>query len=122
MINGYYIIECTPLKDFYNTRIFLDNNANVLVYYFDISKGNGIENNIPYYDDLYLDVIYSEGKEGIIRVEDEDELTRALNDEIITLEEYNLACETCENLIKNIKDKQNLFVNMDKKSLIQKYF
>lgn len=120
--NGYYIMEFTPLEQFYNVRVFLDSNANIVGYYFDISAGNGEENNIPYYDDLYLDVIYYPNEVGSIKVEDEDELLEALNNGLITIEEYNLACNMCENLIEEIKKNENIFINMDKKKLIQRYF
>ena len=55
---GYYIVEFTPLDKFYNARVYIDKNLNIMGYYFDISHGNGIDENIPYYDDLYLDIIY----------------------------------------------------------------
>ena len=120
--NGYYIMEFTPLEQFYNVRVFLDNNADVIGYYFDISAGNGEENNIPYYDDLYLDVIYSPYGEGSIKVEDEDELLDALNIGTISTEKYNFARDMCAKLVEEILKKQNPFINMDKKELIQRYF
>lgn len=115
--NGYYIMEFTPLDQFYNVRVFLNQNLNVIGYYFDISRGNGIEDNIPYYDDLYLDVIYSPDNNAI-RVEDEDELLDALNNKTISVEEYNLANETCAKLIEEIKANKNKFINIDKSNII----
>ena len=97
--------------------LFLNQNLNVIGYYFDISRGNGIEDNIPYYDDLYLDVIYSP-ENNTIRVEDEDELLDALNNKTISVEEYNLANETCSKLIEEIKSNQNQFINIDKSTII----
>lgn len=117
--NGYYIIEFTPLDQFYNVRVFLNKNAKVIGYYFDISRGNGIENNIPYYDDLYLDIIYSPDN-NTIRVEDEDELLDALNNKTISVKEYNLANETCSKLIEEIKANKNKFINIDKSIIINK--
>ena len=119
---GYYIMEFTPLNQFYNARVFLDRDANVIEYYFDISNGNGAEDNIPYYTDLYLDVIYSPNEANSIKIEDENELLEALNTDSITTEEYNLACNTCTMLIEEIKENKNIFINMDKKGLIKKYF
>jgi len=40
--NGYYIVEFTPLEQFYNVRVFLDRNVEVLGYYFDISRGKSL--------------------------------------------------------------------------------
>lgn len=119
---GYYIVEFTPLDCCYNVRVFLDKEANVIGYYFDISRGNGVEDNIPYYDDLYLDIIFSPDGISSIRVEDEDELSEALSNGTITNEEYVLAHNTSENLIEKIKNGQNMFVNIDKRALIKEFF
>ena len=120
--NGYYIIEFTPLNQFYNARAFLDKNANVIGYYFDITLGNGIEENIPYYDDLYLDIIYCPDANNFIAIDDEDELLDALNAEKITIEEFNFAKDVCSRLFEEIQKNKNIFINMDKKELINRYF
>lgn len=120
--NGYYIVEFTPLDQFYNVRVFLDRNAEVLGYYFDISRGNGVEENIPYYDDLYLDIIHCPADNGFTVIDDEDELLEALNTGKITGEEFDLAKEMCSRLFEEILANKNIFVNMDKKELIQRWF
>lgn len=120
--NGYYIIEFTPLNKLYNGRVFLDKNANVIEYYFDISLENGTEDYIPYYDDLYLDVIYDPSSKDMIEIVDEDELQEALDSGKITKEQYDLANNVCSNLVKEIRNNKNIFINMDKKALIYKYF
>lgn len=120
--NGYYIVEFTPLDQFYNGRVYLDKNADVIGYYFDMSLGNGVEDNIPYYDDLYLDLIYRPNNNVVIECEDENELLDALNNGKITQEQYELAKNTCSDLIEEIQKNTNIFINMDKKELIQRYF
>lgn len=120
--NGYYIIEFTPLEQFYNARVFLDRNAEVIGYYFDISRGNGVEENIPYYDDLYLDIIHCPADNDFTVIVDEDELLAALNTGKITREEFDLANEVCSKLFEEILANKNIFVNMDKKELIQRWF
>jgi len=118
----YYIIEFTPMDDFYNVRVFLDKEKQVIGYYFDISKGNGVDDNIPYYDDLYLDIIYSPSGANLIKLEDEDELIEALNNGLVSTEEYKLARDTAEKLIKDIKEGHNMFINIDKSELINEFF
>lgn len=120
--NGYYLIEFTPLDKYYNVRIFLDKDSNITGYYFDISRGNGVEENIPYYDDLYLDIIYCPDDNNFITIVDEDELLEALKKGEITKEEFDLAKDVCSKLFEEIQTKKNMFVNMNKKELIQKYF
>ena len=120
--DGYYIVEFTPLNQFYNARVYLDRDANVIGYYFDMSRGNGLEENIPYYDDLYLDIIYSPNEGNQIIIDDEDELLDALSAKKITKEEFDLAKDVCSTLVYEIREKKNIFINMDKKELIRRYF
>ena len=70
---------------------------------------------------LYLDVIYCPNENNLIKIEDEDELVDALNNRTITMEEYNLARNTCSKLVEEIQKKKNIVINMDKKALIEKY-
>lgn len=120
--NGYYIVEFTPIDKFYNVRAYLDTNLEVIEYYFDISRGNGIDENIPYYDDLYLDIIYNPSDNNDLKLDDENELLEALLKKIITEEEFKLANEVSSELIKEIRNKENIFVNMNKKRINRKIF
>lgn len=116
--NGYYIVEYTPLDRLYNARAFIDNELKTISYYFDISLGNGLENGRPYYDDLFLDIVYGADTNNNIKVLDEDELLDALEKGIITKEEFDLAHSVCAGLAKEIMENRNAFVNMNKKEII----
>ena len=74
--NGYYILELIPKNENYAMRVYFNQKKEILEYYFDISLKNGIdsETKIPYYDDLYNDVIVLNGEVTIL---DEDELESA---------------------------------------------
>lgn len=120
--NGYYILEFTPMDKNYNGRVYLDENLNELEYYFDISLGNGVEDNIPYYDDLYLDLIFEPNFDERLEVVDEDELKQALEEKTISLQEYDLAFKALNDLSEEIKQKKNVFVNLDKRAFVRKYF
>ena len=108
---GYYIIEVIPIKENYTMRVFFNDKKERLEYYFDITKENGMDetSNIPYYDDLYLDVTV--GGESIY-ILDEDELKEALDKMKITKEDYNMAIATKDKLIESIKNKSNQYMNM----------
>ena len=118
IFNGSYIVEVIPKNEYYSMRAYLDENLNTLGYYFDISLGNGLdeETKVPYYDDLFLDVGVN-GK-GKIEVMDQNELDEALENEKITKEEYNLAADTCEKLVNELENGTNRFKNMDLKELV----
>ena len=118
MDNGYYIFEVVPKNENYAMRLFLDENKNPLEYYFDITKNNGLYENIPCYDDLYLDITYMN---GIINILDEDELIEAYKKNDITKEELELVYKTKEKLLKEIKNNTNKLMNMDYKKYLDNF-
>lgn len=97
----------------------MDNELNTISYYFDISLGNNVDNDRPYYDDLYLDIIYGADSDNKTIVLDVDELLEALQNEEITKTEYDLANSVCSKLVEEIEEGKNIFINMDKKELIR---
>ena len=115
--SGYYIVEILPKNENYSIRIFFDNNKKLLQYYIDISLENGLdeETKIPYYDDLFLDIIITDEQ---INVVDEDELMDAYNKKIISMEEVNLAYNVKDELLKQIEENSNKYLNMDFRDLL----
>ena len=74
----------------------------------------------PYYDDLYLDIIYGIETGNTVKILDEDELLEALKSGQITQQNYELAYSICSKLTSEIKEKRNVLINMDKKQVIKK--
>ena len=110
--NGYYMVEIMPKTGNYVMRAYLDNNKNVQEYYFDIVSEKGIdpEFKIPYYDDLYLDVVVA--KRGLL-LYDKDELDKAHDEGIVNDELYKIALNTADELMREIKQNKNKYMNMD---------
>lgn len=115
--NGYYIVEILPKNEKYTIRIFMNDKKEILEYYFDIVKENALDENlkIPYYDDLYLDITMKDDK---FIIWDQDELNEALENNVITKEDYDLSERTKDELLMELKSKKNRFVNMDIKKYI----
>lgn len=111
----YTILEYTPLNECYNVRVHINDKLEILEYYFDITNENEIRQGIPFYNDLYLDVVYYQPaatKAGTyIHLDDQNELKEALKKDIIDEEQYNFAYETTDKVIKEIKENKNIFVN-----------
>jgi len=120
--NGYYMVEYTSTDKLYNARVYIDNNKKIIDYYFDISSQNGLEDKIPYYDDLYLDVLYYPNQDNLIKYDDMNELEEALQANKITKEQFDKAIATAEEIIDEIKNNINDFINLDVVSLIESYF
>lgn len=114
--NNYYIIEILPKNENYAIRVYLDENKNVIEYYIDITNGCGIdeETKVPYYDDLYLDITITKDK---VEVLDEKELDQAYQNNDIDEETYKKAIKVKDNLLGEIKNKNNKYLNLDIKEL-----
>ena len=110
--NGYYIVELIPKNENYSIRIYYNEDKEILEYYIDISLKNGLdeETKIPYYDDLYIDITITNGE---IEVLDENELVDAYNNKNISINDYELAIETKNKLLREIKEHSNKYINMD---------
>ena len=117
--NGSYVVEFTPKKDFYNIRFYVTKDYELLDFYVDISLRNGEKYKIPYYVDLYLDII-NYPKEKRVAFIDEDELLEALQQKKISQKDYNFAYKVGNRVLEEIRLGKNQFINMDVISLIKK--
>ena len=94
--NDYEWFEVYPDNANYAITIMFDDNQNLIEWYFDIAKEVGIENNIPYEDDLYLDMIIMPNGQKLVL--DEEELIDALNKGEILQSDVDLAYQTLKQL------------------------
>ena len=94
----------------YALTIMFDDKQNLIEWYFDVSKNVGVENGVPYDDDLYLDLVIT--PQGNKLVLDEDELKEALSRCEITEEDVTLAYNTLEELdkkyVQNMRELKSL--------------
>ncbi|MBO1578334.1 DUF402 domain-containing protein [Bacillus sp. XF8] len=83
----------------------LDEQKNLVQYYIDVAKEYKVdERGLPYFDDLYLDVVTLPN--GEIYLLDEEELGEAYRTEDVSKEEYDLAWRTAEWIITTIKRRE----------------
>lgn len=94
---GLKWLSVLPQNDFYCITAMMNQNNEILLWYIDMIASQGVdEDEIPYFDDLYLDlVVYPD---GTVIEDDMDELEDALLDGDITSEQYNLAIATSDKL------------------------
>lgn len=107
--NGEKIVVCNkglkwltilPKNEFYCITAMMDENSEIILWYIDMIASQGIEDDIPYFNDLYLDlVVYPNGD---IVEDDMDELKQALSDKDINEKQYQLALETSYKLKNDI--------------------
>ena len=121
--NGEDIVVCDkgrkwlsilPRNDWYCITAMMDEEEKILLWYIDMIAGQGIDiDGVPYFDDLYLDlVVYPD---GIIVVDDMDELEDALSKKDITQEQFNLAIETSQRLQQGILRDISSFIEYTRK-------
>lgn len=121
--NGEDIVVCDkgrkwltilPQDDWYCITAMMDEEGNILLWYIDmIAKQGADAAGVPYFDDLYLDlVVYPD---GTIVVDDMDELVDALSKKDITQEQYNLAIETSSRLQQGMLSNISSFTEYTRK-------
>jgi predicted RNA-binding protein associated with RNAse of E/G family len=97
---GYLWLQQFPLDSNFCVTTMLNQNHEVVQRYIDISRVNGVsDEGIPYWDDLYLDVIVL--PDGSLFIQDEDELEEALRQGHIEFQVYKLAKVTAAKMINN---------------------
>lgn len=105
---GLKWLTILPQNEYYCITAMMDEKNNVLVWYIDMIAGQGEDaDGMPWFDDLYLDLIVF--PTGEIVVDDRDELEEALRQKDITREQYDLALRTADELREGLlKDVDSL--------------
>ena len=101
---GYYWLQIGPENHNYWITVMYNELEEIVQYYFDITDTNTIlDNGESWFYDLILDiVVLPDGKRFLL---DEDELSEALRDNIITRKQYDKAYLTANNIMKEIDGK-----------------
>lgn len=107
--NGLKWLSILPQNDFYCITAMMNANNDILLWYIDMIAEQGIDTeSVPYFDDLYLDlVVYPD---GTIIVDDMDELENALSVKDITQEQFNLAISTSNKLKNGLLSNVDTFI------------
>ncbi|MGL4800243.1 MAG: DUF402 domain-containing protein [Cellulosilyticaceae bacterium] len=99
--DNYVGIMFLPDNETWCGTAVYDDKGQIVEWYFDMTKQNGVgEDGMPYFDDLYLDIAVTPDFKA--RMLDEDELQEALDKGIITKADYDLAYETYEYVLHQV--------------------
>lgn len=105
-------ITILPKEKYYCITAVMNQEEAIIVWYIDIIESQHVEDGIPYFYDLYLDlVVYPD---GTIIVDDMDELEEAFNNGNISDQQFRLAIRTKEDLEKTQLTDINAFVRFTK--------
>ncbi|MDQ1234527.1 putative RNA-binding protein associated with RNAse of E/G family [Paenibacillus sp. SORGH_AS306] len=98
---GYSWMQYYPEHANYVVTAMFDDKREIIEWYIDICKTQGLtDQGVPWFDDLYLDIVVM--KDGQVFLLDEDELDDALRKQIITDQDYELAQQTAQKLLVQI--------------------
>ncbi|MGM0804170.1 MAG: DUF402 domain-containing protein [Bacillota bacterium] len=101
--SGYTWMQHFPKGEKYTITTVLDGNGKVVQFYIDMCIDHGVdENGIPWFDDLYLDIVILPDKELFLL--DDNELMDAFNKGIIDEHQMKLAHETAQKIIAMHKE------------------
>ena len=110
---NYQWLEIYPDDEKYAITVMYDDKGNKVEWYFDMIKDMGIEDGMPYINDLYLDlVIRANGNQVVL---DEDELQEALDEEDITKEDFDMAYKTLEKIKTKYGENFNYLIELTDK-------
>ena len=111
---GYHWLQLAPKNENWWLTVLYDDQDTLIESYFDITKSNDFEYEDNHtYIDMFLDVVFSKEREPVIL--DEDELKQALDEKLITNQEYEFAFFVAKSIIKGYnKNKAKYYAFIDR--------
>lgn len=108
---GYTWLQYYPKGCRYVVTAMFDDKGEIVEWYIDVCKNQGItDQGVPWFDDLYLDIVVL--KNGEVFLMDEDELDEALTKGDITVKDYDMAMETALEVLDAINRHQFPYFEM----------
>jgi uncharacterized protein len=102
---GYAWLKQFPASEHYTVTAQYDSSAQVVAWYIDICLRTGVgQDQVPWMDDLYLDLVVSPAMD--IELKDADELLAALEMDEISKVEFDLAWREANQLMERIAKNQ----------------
>ncbi|QJC52002.1 DUF402 domain-containing protein [Paenibacillus albicereus] len=100
---GYLWMQHFPRGEHFVVTTMFDDKGKVVQWYIDICKTQGLtDQQVPWFDDLYLDIVVLPS--GEVYLMDEDELEDAIQGGDITRKEAAMARKTAGRLLASIKN------------------
>ncbi|QUG42297.1 DUF402 domain-containing protein [Psychrobacillus sp. INOP01] len=119
--DNYMWLQHFPIGKNYSVTTMFDASGKIVQWYIDICYEIGIENNVPWWDDLFLDIIVL--PTGEVIQQDEDELEEALESGSINHNMYDVAWEEATRITTCIKEDQFKLLGFSKihKELLEEH-
>ena len=99
---GYSWLQHFPMGAHYTVTTMFDQAGTVVQWYIDICRRHGVDGaGIPWFDDLYLDIVVTPA--GTVQLLDADELEDAVGQGLVSPAEYTLAWREARRLLAAIE-------------------
>lgn len=117
--DGYTWVQLIPLNEHYTVTIMFDEKKEIVQWYIDITNMNGIDSDGRiFYDDLYLDVVITKKRKVLLL--NEKEINSALDNFIITSEQYKNAYKKARDIMDKIKNESIEKIEVKSKKILNK--
>lgn len=100
--HGYMWLQHFPLDENFTVTTMFDQNGKVVQWYIDICYKHGLDDQGPWWDDLFLDIIVLPS--GDYFLVDEEELEEALHSGLINQEKYELAKHVAQKIMDELEE------------------
>lgn len=118
--DGYTWIQIIPTSKYYTVTIMYNNEKEIVQWYIDITNMNGIDSDERiFYDDLYLDVVITKNRNVILI--NEDKINSALNNFVITSEQYKNAYREARDIMDKITKEGMEKIEVKSKKILDKF-
>ncbi|WP_019638591.1 DUF402 domain-containing protein [Paenibacillus fonticola] len=108
---GYAWLQYYPKGSRYVVTAMFDDRGDIVEWYIDICKNQGItDQGVPWFDDLYLDIVVLDN--GEVFLMDQDELDEALTRGHISVKDYDMAMETAREVLHAIHHRKFPYFQM----------
>lgn len=111
--DGYSWLTLFPQKQSYVVTAMFNDKDEIVQWYIDICRDIGFtDKGIPWYDDLYLDIIIS--ADYHISLIDEDDLALALKQNIINQKDFDFAYHEANKLLEQLRQNDLILLEYSK--------
>lgn len=108
--NGYMWLQQFPFGKHHSVTTMFDANGEIFQWYIDICLENGVEDGVPWMDDLYLDIVVLPSGEFFLL--DEDELEQAFKNGAVSESMYGLAWKESRKIMSKLKNDEFILIKL----------
>jgi uncharacterized protein len=108
--NGYMWLQHFPLEKSHSVTTMFDANGEIVQWYIDICLENGVEDGVPWMDDLFLDIVALPSGESFLL--DKDELEQAFKTGMISENMYDIAWKESKEIMRQLQNDEFMLIKL----------